>query len=193
MFRHYITVALRNIRKYALQNTVSVLGLAAGLVCLSFSALWIHFEESFDTFHKDADRIYTLLEESPYSPVAYIPQFTPEMLNPLLEFNEVESYTKWNYRHHGKVTELIADSTFFEYFEFILASGNRSFMRDTNYVAISQSYAQKRFPGMDPIGQELFGKTVCAVISPFRGPSHLSFDILTMHLFPMISSGVIGG
>jgi hypothetical protein len=193
MFRHYITVALRNIRKYALQNTVSVLGLAAGLVCLSFSALWIHFEESFDTFHKDADRIYTLLEESPYSPVPCIPQFTPEMLNPLLEFKEVESYTKWNYRHHGKVTELIADSTFFEYFEFSLASGNRSFMRDTNYVAISQSYARKRFPGMDPIGQELFGKTVCAVISPFRGPSHLSFDILTMHLFPMISSGVIGG
>lgn len=44
MFRHYLTVALRNIRKYALQNTVSVLGLAAGLVCLSFSALWIRYE-----------------------------------------------------------------------------------------------------------------------------------------------------
>ena len=191
MFRHYITVALRNIRKYALQNTVSVLGLAAGLVCLSFSALWIHFEESFDTFHKDTDRIYTLLEESPYSPAPYIPQFTPEMLNPLLEFNEVESYTKWNYRHHGKVTELIADSTFFKYFEFSLASGNRSFMRDTNYVAISQSYAQKRFPGMDPIGQELFGKTVCAVISPFRGPSHLKFDMLSLHIFPEIQPGVV--
>ncbi len=193
MFRHFLTVALRNIRKYALQNTVSVLGLAAGLVCLSFSALWIHFEESFDTFHKDGDRIYTLLEESPYSPVPYIPQFTPEMLNPLLEFSEVESYTKWNYRHHDNVEELIADTTFFTFFDLSPVSGNRSFMRDSNYVAISQSYAQERFPGMDPIGQELFGKTVCAVISPFRGPSHLSFDILTMHLFPTISSGVIGG
>lgn len=193
MYRHYLTVALRNIRKYALQNTVSVLGLAAGLVCLSFSALWIHFEESFDTFHKDGERIYTILEESPYRSEPYIPQFTTERLNPLLGFSEVESYTKWNYRYHGKVTELIADSTFFEYFEFSLASGNRSFMRDTNYVAISQSYAQERFPGMDPMGQELFGKTVCAVISPFRGPSHLKFDMLTMHIFPMISTGVIGG
>lgn len=193
MFRHYLTVALRNIRKYALQNTVSVLGLAAGLVCLSFSALWIRFEESFDTFHQDADRIYTLLEESPYFSEPFIPQFTPEMLNPLLGFSEVESYTKWNYRYHGKVTELIADSTFFKYFDLGLASGNRSFMRDSNYVAISQSFAQERFPGIDPIGQELFGKTVCAVISPFRGPSHLTFDMLTMHIFPMISSGVIGG
>ena len=59
MFIHYLKIALRNIRKYALQNTVSILGLAAGFVCLSLSALWIHFEESFDTFHKDADRIFT--------------------------------------------------------------------------------------------------------------------------------------
>lgn len=191
MFRHYITIALRNIRKYALQNLVSCIGLAAGLVCLSFSALWIHFEESFDTFHKDADRIYTLSEESPYSPVPYIPLFNPERLNPLLEFSEVESYTKWNYRNHGKVTELIADSMFFEYFDLRLASGNRSFMRDSNYVAISQSFAQERFPGSDPIGQELFGKTVCAVISPFRGPSHLKFDMLSLHIFPEIQPGVV--
>lgn len=191
MFRHYFTIAMRNIRKYALQNAVSCIGLAAGLVCLSFSALWIRFEESFDTFHKDADRIFTILEVSPYRGEPYIPQLTPERLDPLLEFSEVESYTKWNYRHHGKVTELIADSTFFEYFEFSLASGNRSFMRDTNYVAISQSYAQERFPGMDPIGQELLGKTVCAVVSPFRGPSHFKFDMLTMHIFPVIQPGVI--
>ncbi len=191
MFRHYITIALRNIRKYALQNAVCCIGMAAGLVCLSFSALWIHFEESFDKFHKDADRIYTILEVSPYRVEPYIPQLTPERLNPLLEFSEVESYTKWNYRHHGKVTELIADSTFFEYFDLSLASGNRNFMRDSNYVAISQSFAQERFPGSDPIGQELFGKTVCAVISPFRGPSHLKFDLLTMHIFPVIQPGVI--
>ena len=191
MFRHYFTIAMRNIRKYALQNAVSCIGLAAGLVCLSYTSLWIRFEESFDKIHKDADRIYTLLEESPYSSVPYMPQLTPERLNPLLEFSEVESYTKWNYRHYGNVTELIADTTFFEYFDLSLTSGNRSFMRDTNYVAISQSFAQERFPDIDPIGQELFGKTVCAVISPFRGPSHLKFDMLTMHIFPVIQPGVI--
>ena len=58
MFRHYITIALRNIRRFALQNAVSILGLTAGFVCLTLSTVWIHFEESFDTFHKDADRLY---------------------------------------------------------------------------------------------------------------------------------------
>lgn len=34
MFRHYLKIAFRNLRKYALQNTVSILGLAAGFVFL---------------------------------------------------------------------------------------------------------------------------------------------------------------
>ncbi|MBP5442638.1 MAG: hypothetical protein J6Y60_05305, partial [Treponema sp.] len=116
MFRHYITIALRNIRKYALQNAVCCIGMAAGLVCLSFSALWIHFEESFDNFHKDSDRIFTLLEHSPYSSKTSIEKFSPELLSPLLEFSQVESYTKWNIRNHDKVKELIADTTFFSFF-----------------------------------------------------------------------------
>ena len=52
MFVHYLKIAARNIRKYALQNAISILGLAAGFVCLSLSAIWIHFEESFDTFQR---------------------------------------------------------------------------------------------------------------------------------------------
>ena len=44
MFSHYLKIALRNIRKYALQNTVSVIGLAAGFVCLCLSSAWLYYE-----------------------------------------------------------------------------------------------------------------------------------------------------
>ena len=192
MFRHYLIIALRNIRKYALQNTVSCIGLAAGLVCLSFSALWIHFEESFDTFHKDADRIYTLSVTSQYSVEPYMAYLTPERLEPLLEFSEIESYTKLNWREHGDVKELIADPTFFKYFDISLIEGDWSFLKDTNYVALSSAYAGKRFPFDDPIGQDCYGKTVCAVVAPFSGPSYLKFDILCLHDFPMVPNGVVG-
>lgn len=60
MFLHNLIIALRNIRKYALQNTVSMIGLAAGFVCLSLSSVWLYYEKTFDRFHKDADRIYTI-------------------------------------------------------------------------------------------------------------------------------------
>ena len=65
MFIHYLKIAIRNIRKFALQNTVSVIGLAAGFVCLSLSSVWLYYENSFDRFHKDADRIYTFNESTP--------------------------------------------------------------------------------------------------------------------------------
>ena len=68
MIRHYITVALRNLRKYPTQTIISVLGLAAGFVCLSLSALWMHYENTYDTMHEDYERIYTF-QEGKYSNV----------------------------------------------------------------------------------------------------------------------------
>ena len=191
MFVHYLKIAVRNIRKYALQNIVSCIGLAAGLVCLSFSALWIHFEESFDTFRRDADRIFTLSEITPYSVEPYIARFSPEMTDPLQDFKEVESIAKFNWREHGDVKELIADTTFFNYFDFTLIEGDWSFLKDTNYVALSSAYAKRKYPFHNPIGQECYGKTVSAVVAPFSGPSYFRFDILCLHYYPVIPVGVI--
>lgn len=191
MFVHYLKIAVRNIRKYALQNIVSCIGLAAGLVCLSFSALWIHFEESFDTFHKDADRLYTLSETTPYSVEAYISRFSPEETEPLQKFSEVESYSKFGWREHSDAKELIADTTFFKYFDISLIEGDWSFLKDTDYVALSSAYAKKKFPFHDPIGQECYGKTVSAVVAPFSGPSYFRFDILCLHDYPVIPVGAL--
>ena len=58
MLLHYFKIALRNLRKYPAQTAISVLGLAAGFVCLSLSALWMHYENTYDTMHKDYERIY---------------------------------------------------------------------------------------------------------------------------------------
>ena len=63
MLLHYIKIALRNLRKYPAQTAISVLGLAAGFVCLSLSALWMHYENTYDTMHKDYERIYTFQDE----------------------------------------------------------------------------------------------------------------------------------
>jgi hypothetical protein len=58
MFLHYLKIAFRNLRKYKTQNIISVIGLAIGFACFAFSALWIRYEMSYDSFHPKADRIY---------------------------------------------------------------------------------------------------------------------------------------
>jgi len=58
MFKHHLTLAFRNLRKYKTQNIISITGLAVGFTCFAFSALWIRYEMSYDNFHANADRIY---------------------------------------------------------------------------------------------------------------------------------------
>ena len=188
MFLHYITIALRNIRKYALQNTVSILGLAAGFVCLSLSALWVHFEESFDTYHKDADRIFTFSryehEDGTEYHTGYVNYTEHEQL---YSYPEIEKISKFVYREHEKesLKELRIDTVFRTIFDLPVISGNEGFMLDTSFIAISSTYADKAYSGQDPIGQELVGKTISAVVKDFGRMSAIQFDILSWYDFKM--------
>ena len=58
MWFHYLKIAFRNLWKYKTQNIISIIGLAVGFACFAFSALWIRYEMSYDSFHPKADRIY---------------------------------------------------------------------------------------------------------------------------------------
>ena len=58
MITHNFKLAFRNLRKYKTQNIISIIGLAIGFTCFAFSALWIRYEMSYDSFHAKSDRIY---------------------------------------------------------------------------------------------------------------------------------------
>lgn len=58
MILHYLKIAWRNLLKYRTQSVVSILGLAVGLACFALSAFWVHYEMTYDSFHRDADRLY---------------------------------------------------------------------------------------------------------------------------------------
>ena len=58
MLLHHLKIAFRNLRKYRTQNIISVIGLAVGFTCFAFSALWIRYEMSYDSFYPKVDRIY---------------------------------------------------------------------------------------------------------------------------------------
>ena len=197
MFRHYLVIALRNMRKYALQNMVSIIGLTVGFVCLSLSTIWIRFENSFDTSHKDADRLF-------YMDEIYLPDGTDRTdkskfvegalgivdcydFEKLLDFAEIESCCKCIAREHKGVTTLRGDTAFFKMFDFDLISGNRRFMTDSSYVAVSADFARKVYGFDNPIGKKCNGKIVDAVIAPFKRPSILKFDVLMWHDFPFVN------
>ena len=192
MLKHYLIIALRNIRKFALQNTVSILGLTAGFVCLTLSTVWIRFENSFDTFHKDADRLYYMnemyeLDKSDNTRYNALGNITCYEYERLAGLPEVESLCKYVIGEHKGVTTLRCDTTFFKIFDFHITAGNGRFKADSSYVAVTEDFAYKVYGYDNPIGKKCNGKTVGAVIAPFKGPSIFKFDVLMWHDFPFVS------
>ena len=105
MFKHNLKIAFRNLRKYKTQNIISIVGLAVGFVCFAFSALWIRYEMSFDSFHAKADRIYRV-DIAPFKwdthggSVSEVQTGTPNPLSEWLKSNipEIEEACVVNFR-----------------------------------------------------------------------------------------------
>src|ERR1700754_3052531 len=58
MFRNYLLVTLRNLRKSKFYSFINISGLAIGITCSILIVLWVADETSFDKFHPKADRLY---------------------------------------------------------------------------------------------------------------------------------------
>lgn len=204
MFLHYIKIALRNIRKYALQNTVSVIGLAAGFVCLSLSSVWLYYENSFDRFHKDADRIYTIKTSYESNPV--VDQFSQkyaellttagnQAIRGIAEALDAAQTTYFRFeKEHVGYLEIQVDSVFCDFFGIELKKGDWSFIGNSDVIAISEKYAKKIFADKDPIGQTIDGRTVVAVLKDFGKPTILQFDVMSYRevLFDIDTSNMNG-
>ena len=199
MFRHYLKIALRNIRKYALQNLVSVIGLAAGFVVFAFSSLWTGYASSYDSYHKDADRIYTFAfnedgrttvgnERTRGNGDAFYMLFRDFADAGKLDMLGIESILYYDIEsgenYVTKVKDpvcLCIDSAFIDFFNPVLLAGDWSFLDDLGKIAVSKSYASRNFGDENPLGKEIKqGRntfTVSAIIDDFEH-SFIYFELM---------------
>lgn len=64
MLHHNLTIVWRNLMKYKLQTSISILSLTVGMVCFALSALWLRYEDSYDTWWPEYDDAYMLQYKS---------------------------------------------------------------------------------------------------------------------------------
>ena len=180
MFVHYLKIAFRNIRKFALQNTVSVIGLAAGFVCLSLSSAWLYYEKTFDRFYKDADRIYTYSSSTQDGTDVQLTGTGNRYLDGITETIDPEATTYYRFETDNEnYIEIQVDSAFCSFFGIELVAGDWSFIGSNELIAISDKYAKKLFLDADPIGQKIGGRTVVAVLKSFKKPTIIKYDIMS--------------
>ena len=58
MFKNYLIIAFRNIKKHTGYSLINVAGLAIGMACCILILLFVFDELSYDKFHENHDRIY---------------------------------------------------------------------------------------------------------------------------------------
>ena len=64
MFKNYVLVMIRNLRRNTIYTAINVLGLAIGLACCIDIGFFIHREMRFDFTHTELDKIYRVLRET---------------------------------------------------------------------------------------------------------------------------------
>ncbi len=188
MFRHYCTIAIRNLVKYKSYSLNNILGLTIGFACCMSILLYVQNEFSYDRFHENADQIYRVVEGNDVK--------TPPLLGPTLknEYPEIEEFLRiqgtagiWLMAYQDKVfyETLVAwaDGTLFDIFSFPLLQGNPdTALKDPYSVVISQSIARKMFEDEDPIGKVIVADNgladlrVTGVMEDIPDNSHFQMD-----------------
>ena len=63
MFKNYLKIAWRNLRKNKSYSLINILGLSSGIACAILIFTVVSYQLSFDTFHAHAERLYRVVTE----------------------------------------------------------------------------------------------------------------------------------
>lgn len=194
MFKNYLVIAFRNLRKHKGFSAINILGLAISMsVCLLIIAL-VKDQKSYDTFHSKSDRIYRVISDVSYSFGNYNMATSPGPMGPALlaEDAPIEQAVRLNW-YGGQATNevktfevqgLYAEPSFFDIFDFELAQGDAGTALNAPFSVILTDEVVARFFGDDdPVGKVIRREgvgdfTVTGVLKdePYR--SHLQFESL---------------
>jgi ABC-type antimicrobial peptide transport system permease subunit len=88
MFKNYIKIAWRNLKKDKTFSFINLFGLTLGITCSLLILLWIQDERSVDNFHANGNRLYLLYESRHSTDQVNAGYGTPGILAPQLK-NEI--------------------------------------------------------------------------------------------------------
>lgn len=198
MIRNYLKIAFRKLWKNKAHTAINIIGLSVAFGSSILLYLTVAYEFSYDTFHKDAERVYCLYFNS--ADKQGKPEYSAAMAYPLTpalkaEFPEVEAATRLNWgggpiTYKGKKFEKstrTVDADFLKVFSFPLLKGNiNTALADKNGVVISKTTAENIFGKEEPMGKQLLielsgGKTpfvVTGITADAPKNSSIEYDVL---------------
>jgi putative ABC transport system permease protein len=168
MFRNYLLVAWRNLRRHKGFSFINISGLAIGIACCILIFLYISDELSYDKYHKNADRIFRGISYSTIGGETRVFARMPSALAPGLEgaIPEIESSARLfqfgvlRFKHGDKNFEIpdfyAADPNFFTLFsyEFIAGDPQTALLNPQTFV-LTEDTAIQIFGSVDAVGKSI--------------------------------------
>lgn len=182
MYKHYLTVAARNMARQKTFSFINIVGLALGMTCCLFIFLWINDERSVDNFHANGDHLYNVYEtvsannvitgsyattyrykdQRIFIPIAHIKEAVPEV--EYINFYATGYELPWGYPETFQVGDKIhkmegsrASEDFFTMFSYEVIAGNPDkALKDLSSIALSRKMAEMFFE----TAEQAIGKSI---------------------------------
>lgn len=196
MNRYYLKIAVRNILGNRLFSSINIIGLTVGITAFLLIFIFVRYERSYDTFHKNSDRIYRLRYERSSAEgesVKFASCCPPAAIRIRELYPEVETIARL-FRYRATVIfgdvkfyeerMYFAEPQIFQIFDIEMITGDPATgIRDANCAFISESYARKYFGDADPLGKTItvdreMSFVITGIFRDMPHNSHLDIDIM---------------
>jgi putative ABC transport system permease protein len=196
MFKNYLLVAFRNLKKNKAFSFINILGLAIGMAACLLIIQYVTYELSFDNFQANKARIFRV-DQDRYNNGKLSTKWTAGAFavgNAIKVLPEVQTVVKMvgagdilaSYKDQKMVIRntYFASEDFFKVFSFPLVSGDpNTALKDPNTVVISQDIADKLFHGTDAVGKSILVNNdspvkVTGVMKKWPDNTHMKCDYL---------------
>ena len=193
MITHHFRIAIRRLFRNGRTSIASISGITIGLTATILMLFYIQYETTYDSFHKDHDRLFMVERLYQNSRVNEIYDSNPYPLADALvnKFPDIEQafnvsrtsgYFDYDDQYFRESNGLYADEEFVNTFKFNFTEGNqKTSLSEPMRIVISESLSKK----IDPYGKVL-GRTIrinkkhnfiiTGVFEDYPDNSHLNVD-----------------
>lgn len=206
MLKNYLKIAFRGFWKHKLFTLINIIGLSIGISASLAIYFIVHYDFTFDKFHKDSDRIYRVVMNMSFqghknyssglfgplagaikSEATGIEEITPVYsLWPRFVYIDKDKNAQKRFKDQDRIT--LADQQYFKIFNYIWLAGSSQHALDApGQVVLTSQQAKLYFPSLsyhDMIGKvityDTLKTTVSGIVETFTQNSDFTFhDIIS--------------
>lgn len=167
MIKNYLKTAWRNLVKSKGYSAINIGGLAVGMAVVMLIGLWVYDELTFNSYHKNYDRIAQVMQHANFNGKVNTQSANPALMGPELRAKYGSDFkyvvqASWNFNpllsigdKHINQEGIYFEEDAPEMLSLHMLKGTRAGLHDPHSILLSAAAAEALFGQEDPMGKIL--------------------------------------